>query len=272
MALGDELNPADAAVFDTFVVPRYLSLFGELALELLLVGEGARVAHVGCRTGYPSRELMARFPSASLLGVDPSEAALEIARGETGAEAAGPMEFARAATLPLALEAASFSHVLLLHPHGVGAQRRALLAEAHRLLYPGGQLLLAVPLRGSFQETSDLLKEYALKHDEDAFGDRVEQAMLGRPSIEGLAEELEALGFDDVDVEVRATALVFDSGRAFVEDPITRLVLVPALQAELGVEELGRPLAYLRDAIDRYYSEHQFDLTLNVGCASARRW
>jgi SAM-dependent methyltransferase len=266
-SMSSELTQADAAVFETFVVPRYLALFGDLALQMLLVGESARVAHLGCRTGYPNQQLVESFEQVQILAVDGSAAALEQARGA----ATGSVEYACVQEPPLDVAGETFSHVLAIHPVGDQAKRAALYGEAHRLLYPGGQFLVSVPLRGSFQELGDLLREYALKHDEDAFGDRVEKMMAHRATVETLAEQLEELGFDDVDVEFRATELIFDSGRAFFDDPITRLMVVPELMAELGVEDLSSPMAYLRDAIDRYWAEHEFELTLNVGCASARR-
>ncbi len=42
----EKLSPADAAILETFVVPRYLSLFGELAQEMLLWGEAGRLSEV----------------------------------------------------------------------------------------------------------------------------------------------------------------------------------------------------------------------------------
>ena len=77
-------------------------------------------------------------------------------------------------------------------------------------------------------------------------------------------------GFDDVDVEIRQTTLPFDSGRAFVEDPVSRLQIVPELKNLLAREDLKKPLEYVRDAIDKYWAEGKLELTLNVGCASAR--
>src|SRR5262249_27036154 len=99
----------------------------------------------------------------------------------------------------------------------------------------------------------------------------VDEAMLSRPNLETLSEELEAAGFDDVDVEVRTTSLVFDSGRAFVEDPVTRLMVLPDLEHQIGKRDYRKALDYLRDAIDRYWSEGRFELTVNAGCASARK-
>ena len=271
MQFSDDLTAADAAVFETFVVPRYLSLFGELALEMLLAGPSGRVAHLGCRTGYPDRGLLESFADASVFAVDGSPAALDVARAAAMAAGDLPIEYHQGERLPLTMDAEQYSHVLVLHPLVNEEDRMELLHESHRLLYSGGQLLFAVPLRGSFQELGDLLKEYALKQDRDEFADRVERMMNRRPTIERLADVLESVGFIDVDVEFRHTALRFASGRAFVDDPVTRLMLIPDLKAELAADELDEPIEYLRDAIDRYWSEHEFELTLNVGCASARR-
>lgn len=265
------LTPADAAVFETFVVPRYMAYFGELALELLLAGEGSRIAHLGCRTGYPDKKLVELAPSSTLTGVDESRAAIELARNKVAAAGDEGMEYLEAPRYPTALASESFSHAITLHPVASAAERVELFQEMHRLLYAGGQALVALPLRGSFQEVLDLLREYALKFDEGDLGRVVEEAMAGRHTIETLSEELEGVGLDDIDVEVRHTTLTFDSGRAFVEDPVTRLLVLPDVQTSMPKTDLSAPFDYVRDAVDKYWSEGKFELTLNVGCASARR-
>jgi SAM-dependent methyltransferase len=266
-----ELGAADAAVVDTFVVPRYLSLYGELLLELFLAGEGARIAHLGCRTGYPDGQLVERIPGASLVGLDPSEAALELARSKATELGALDLSYQRATSWPTALEAGSFSHVVSLHPPARADLRAELFREAARLLGPSGQALIALPLRGSFQEVFDLFREYALKYDETELGNLLEQAAALQPTIETLSEELEAAGFDDVDVEQRSMAVAFGSGRDFAEDPATRLLILPELVPALDSQALAKPSLYLRDAIDKYWSEARFELSLSVGCASARK-
>lgn len=266
-----QLSPADAAVMETFVVPRYLSLFGDLALELLLAGDGARIVHLGCRTGYPDRQLCELASGAEVVGLDSSAAALDLAKGKLNGAGEVPIEYLLANELPTGLEAGGFSHALCLHPMGTAHDRGMLYHEMYRLLCENGQALVALPLRGSFQEIGDLFREYALKYDDGDLGKVVEEAMASRHSIETLSEEIEASGLDDVDVEIRTTQLVFDSGRAFMEDPVSRLLILPELAHSLGDIELEKPLSYARDAIDKYWSEGKFELTLNVGCASARR-
>jgi SAM-dependent methyltransferase len=266
----DKLTPADAAIFETFVVPRYLSLFGELALEMLISGDAARIVHLGCRTGYPDLKLYERVEQAEIVGFDVSLPALELARNKAASRRDAPIEYRILEGGLGELESEQFTHAVLLHPICGPEERLGVLQELFRLLCRGGQCLIALPLRGSFQEVIDLLREYALKVDDAEFSKAVEFALATRLSIESLSEELESVGFEDIDVEIRQTTLEFDSGRAFMEDPVTRLQVMPELRTWLGEHDLKRPLEYVRDAIDKYWSEAKLELSLNVGCASAR--
>jgi SAM-dependent methyltransferase len=267
----EKLSPADAAILETFVVPRYLSLFGELAQQMLLVGESARILHLGCRTGYPDLKIYEHSDGADIVGVDTSLPALELARNKAQVMGDVRIEYRPASDGSLDTEEGLYTHAMSLHPSMGADQRLQLLSEMERLLCSGGQALIALPLRGSFQEIADLFREYALKHDDSDFSKAVEAAMTARPSIEALSEELEQVGLGDVDVEIRQTSLTFDSGRAFVEDPVSRLLILPEVRAWIGVDDVAKPLAYVRDAIDKYWSEGKLELSLNVGCASARK-
>jgi hypothetical protein len=39
----------------------------------------------------------------------------------------------------------------------------------------------------------------------------------------------------------------------------------------LQLEDPEKALSYVREAIDKYWSDGTFELTINVGCATARR-
>jgi SAM-dependent methyltransferase len=271
LVFSEKLSPADAAILETFVVPRYLSLFGDLMLEMILVGDTARIAHLGCRTGYPDLKLYERIDGVDIVGVDSSLPALELARNKAAVLGDVRIEYRIAESLPLDLDEGIFTHAFAIHPISGPKDRVALFQEMHRLMCDGGQALVALPLRGSFQEIADLFREYGLKHDDSDFSKAIESALVGRPSIEALSEELEDAGLEDIDVEIRQTQLSFDSGRAFVEDPVSRLLIIPEVRTWLAINDLQKPLEYVRDAIDKYWSEGKLELSLNVGCASARK-
>ncbi len=265
------LGPAEAAVFETFVVPRYLTIFGELLLESLAESEGAQVVHLHCHTGYPDRGIAMRLPGSYIVGVDTSAAALELARAKAATMPDMSSEYRLVDSLPADLPEAAFSHGLVMHPLASGDDRRILLEELHRLLAPHGQALVAMPLRGSFQEITDLLREYSLKHDDAEVGRAVDAATQVRPTVEVLGGELEDLGFDFVDVSLRPTTLRFQSGRDFFEDPVARLVILPEIRLDLKLENAEAALAYVRLAIDKYWSDGPFELSINVGCATGRK-
>lgn len=271
------LSTADVAVFETFVAPKYLAPFAELALSLLTppAQDGdAVVAHIGCRTGYPERALIDRLGSMRLVGTDASAPALELARTKASAIPALSADYRLAeSTAQLPLPAGVFTHALMLHPRARPATRRALIAEASKALVRGGELAIALPLRGSFVEVSDLLREFATKNDLKPVAMAIEAAAVVRPSPEALAEELEALGFVDVDVEFRTIGLPFPSGRALLDDPATRIVLLPEWRFHLGLDDAaGRAaMSYVREAIDRYWAEGGFELTVHVGAVRGRK-
>jgi SAM-dependent methyltransferase len=266
------LGPAEAAVFETFVVPRYLTIFGELLLENLVESEGAQVVHLHCLTGYPDRGIALRLPGSYIVGVDTSAAALELARAKAATMPDMSSEYRLVDSLPAVdLPDASFSHGLVMHPLASGNDRRMLLEELKRLLAGHGQALIAMPMRGSFQEIIDLLREYSLKHDDAEVGRAVESAAQVRPTVETLGGELEDLGFDFVDVSLRPTTLRFQSGRDFFEDPVARLIILPEIRLDLKLEDAEAALAYVRLAIDKYWSDSPFELSINVGCATGRK-
>jgi SAM-dependent methyltransferase len=265
------LTASEAAIFETFVVPRYLTLFGELAIEMLAPGDDAQVLHVFCRTGYPDRGIALEMPSAHLFGCDPSAPALELARAKATTKKGMVAEYRVAEGYPIPYPSGAFSHALSLHPLAAPEERRRLMLEFARLLAPAGQALIAMPIRGSFQEIADLLREYSLKYEALEVSKAVEAAALIRPTVEMFGAELEEAGFDYVDVQVRPTTLKFQSGRDFFEDPVTRLMLLPEFRINLALEEIEAPFSYVRDAIDKYWSDGTFELTVNVGCVTGRR-
>ncbi len=274
MMLGGPLSADDAALFDDAVVPRYLSHFGGLTAEMLLPSAGAQIAHLGCRTGYPDPLVAEKLPGCGIYGVDTSEAALGVARSKallftdvTAAYAAGDIA-------PSQLGAEAFTHAYCLHPLCDPEGRAAILNELRRLLMPGGQALLALPLRGSFPEVSDMIREFALRQDLSDLGKAVDSAAASRPTIETISEEFEDAGLSEVDVDVQLIAVSFPNGREFLDDPITRLMVLPEVRAVLTMDEAVSTacMRYVHEAISKYWSEGVFELTVNVGCASGRKF
>lgn len=116
---------------------------GRLAEQVLAgLPAQARIADVGAGTGTFAIELAAAAPTARVVAIDGDPEVLALARAKPGAAA---VEWKQALADALPLEDASCERVtmsLLLH-HLDQAGKRAALAEAHRVLRPGGRLHIA---------------------------------------------------------------------------------------------------------------------------------
>jgi ubiquinone/menaquinone biosynthesis C-methylase UbiE len=270
----DKLSAEEATLFEDSVVPRYLSFFGGLVAEMLIPTAQANIAHVTCRTGYPDPLVAEKMPTSSLWGVDGSAAAVDMARAKATLFADVKTSYIVHEGMPTPLTESAFTHAYSVHPIADARGRRTLLAELQRVLVPGGQALLALPLRGSFPEINDMVREFALRQDLAELGQAVDAAAASRPTIETISEEFESVGLSEVDVDVQLIAVSFNDGRDFLDDPIARLMVLPEMRVLLALDPdlAHRCFAYVHDAISKYWAEGVFELTVNVGCASGRRF
>jgi SAM-dependent methyltransferase len=119
-------------------------LFRGKLLRQVLAGlpAEARIADVGAGTGTFAIELAAAAPAVEVIAIDGDREVLAIAAAKDGAAA---VEWKRGLAGELPLPDGSCDRVamsLLLH-HLDPAGKRAALAEAHRVLRPGGSLHVA---------------------------------------------------------------------------------------------------------------------------------
>jgi len=162
----DDLRPLDE---------HWLELVGVLAAEAGIAA--ARVLDVGCGTGRLAAELARR--GARVWGVEPSPEMLAVARAKVPAGVG--LKRGRAERLPFRdgwFERVVFSLVLHL------VDRSAALAEAHRVLVPGGRLAIVTFAPEHFDRyfLNDFFPSLAA----------IDRARFPRP--ETLAAELRAAG------------------------------------------------------------------------------
>lgn len=123
-------------------------------LDAARIRPGERVLEIGCGTGNLALLVKREVPDAEVTGLDPDPLALH--RAERKAARAGvAIRFDRGFAGELPYADASFDHVLssFMFHHVPEAEQEPLLAEARRVLAPGGRLDLldfggTAPARG----------------------------------------------------------------------------------------------------------------------------
>lgn len=150
----DALIPADAnrRMFDG-IAPRYdmmnrlISLgldrrWRRTALEALAPEQGKRYLDLGCGTGDMAFAIMRRTPNAIVIGVDPAERMLEIARRRMSAAPPANISFRAGDAASLDLQNSTLSGVVTAFCVRNLTNRRLAWAEILRVLEPDGRLVI----------------------------------------------------------------------------------------------------------------------------------
>ena len=261
------------AQYDAIVWTRYARVFGELALRALALPQQASVLDLSIRTGILAEEVLRALPDVSVMGLDNDEVFLEATR-QRNADADGRRLFvARQAELDhLGFDDQSFTNVMGSLIDRATSDRHLVFSECFRVLRPYGQLVLTQPLRGSFMEILDMLREVATKYDVVALTERVEQYAQSLPSAEQWVAEAEQYGFSDVAMDEDSLVLGYSSGTDVLGDPALHHAALP--ECQWCAEATPDPMAVLyqvQHAIDTYYRGRVFELTVHAGCLSARK-
>jgi ubiquinone/menaquinone biosynthesis C-methylase UbiE len=270
-------NPQDAALeqalaYDAAFVPRFAQRFGERLLLALDLPARANVLDLVCRTGYPAVQVLDRVRDGRVIALDQDGRFLELARARAGTDLGRRIFFKQGSPTSLGFSDDIFTNVIGNLIDRVTADRAAVLTESARVLRPGGQLALTLPLRGSFIEVVDLLREVALRHDLARLSERVDQYANAMPTVESLRGELEDRGFERVSVDAWEFSLEYASSGDLLGDPLVQAAALSEWRA--CAEATDRPddvFAELRRCIDTYFQGRRFMLSVVGGCATGHR-
>ena len=129
------------------------------ALRRAGLGDGARVLDVGIGTGLVAREALGLIgPAGRLVGVDPSPGMMSRVRVPDAQATQIELRAGRAEALPC--EDAAFDFVAMGYALRHVADAAAAFAEFHRVLRPGGRLLVLEITRADGRIGNALLKGY----------------------------------------------------------------------------------------------------------------
>ena len=220
----DPRDPGFAELYESIIVPQWCTPFGRLLLSVFLTlprNAGWQLLDVACGTGYPTLEL-ARFigQDCDLAGIDVWEEAIQIARRKASEEWLRNVTFLVADVMKSGLPERTFDMLTCNLGLTSFADRAATLGAMWRLLRPGGQLLLTLPLQSAMREFLDTyyltLRDLGLGDYMRAFG----RLVATRPTAEEIRSLVERAGFEVRRVVTDNFTLRFPNPRAFLISPL----------------------------------------------------
>ena len=261
-------------MFDTEIAPIWTERFGRLLLrelELLPKSTGLEVA---CASGGLAVELLKRMEGEGrLIAVDFSSQLIDLARTKAAGHS-GKRIFFRTEGLGARLSFDDEVYDFVVCNLGLDefTERSTAITEFARVVKPGGWVSATLPVRGSFAEFYDLLREVLLKRDASAALERLEAALAHEPTADQAEGWFRAAGLVDVQFMQEKFTLLFRSSREFFCAPVIEYGPLNEWREIAGSgNEQKEIFAQLQGAIDAYFAERPFGTTVVAGCVQGRK-
>jgi SAM-dependent methyltransferase len=274
LARSPEKQQRLAKIYDAELLPVFGRRFGQLALRAIDPRPAASILEIGCATGDLTLELGRRFDDESRVTALESSAPM-IAQVEAKLAA----DRAAAAKISLRATPTPLVPTLVLgddHEYDVCVSNLAVadapdprrtVAELGRMLRPGGQLVVTMPLRGTWAEFLDIYRDVLRENRRADSLAALEDYVAALPEGDTGARWMEEAGLVDVEVTVDRWELLFRSAREFFYAPVIDLGPLSRWKQIAGRgDEMQDIFFFTKQAIDAYFAGGVFSVTVVGGC------
>jgi arsenite methyltransferase len=240
-------------------LPLWSAPFGQLILEQVPLRRGQTIVDIGAGTGFLTVELAQRSAAARVIAVDPWAEAIAVLRHKVDYLKLGNVELVVSDAADLDLPDDSVD--LVVSNLGINNFDNAatVLAECHRVLRPGGRLLLSTNLVGHMAEFYAAFR-HVLGVDVEA----LDKHIAHRATVDGTIDLLQQAGFT---ARVAATSefkMRFADGTALLNHYFIRLGFLDGWLAIAGQEAL--------DAVEQELNRRgEISLTIPAACLDATK-
>src|SRR2546421_1519161 len=213
-----------AYLHDLYVAPDWGERFAELIDEHVKLPKEGRALYVAAGTGSHALALKERAGAdVTLIGVDESEARLQLARVKAAAVKLGAQTEFRVTQLE-ALDFEDDQFDLVVGDASLVAPERLpeMLAEMVRVAAPGGTVALNLPTSSSFGEFFSIYWEALNNTDLLAEAALVEQLIAERPTISDVEQLASREGLEEVRSWTNIEEFDYGSGAEFLSAPLVK--------------------------------------------------
>lgn len=235
--------------YDTYIVDAFMRGYSRRLVEAAEIEPGSSVLDVACGTGVVTRLAAKEVgPKGSVVGFDLNAGMLDRARASK--DNPTTIDWHEGSVTEMPFDEASFDCILCQHGLQFFPDKPAALSEMHRVLAPGGRLLVSVwrsiehcPWQSAIAEAVDRhvgKDEAALVRSAFGFGDAKQ-----------LRQIVVDAGFRDVEIRVEAETIRHASLEEYVPGYISATPVAGAV-ANLDAAVHGKIVADVHNALETY--------------------
>lgn len=259
-----------ARIYDDEILPVWGQKFGRLLLRGLELPDKGQILEIACGTGYVTTELLMRLGDGTrLIAIDGASVLLDVARRKVEKMGAKGVFFRTASAEPR-LSFADDVYDLVVCNLGLAEMDdpKVTLADFARVTFPGGAVRCTLPLAGTFVEFYDIYREVLIKHDKHDALERLDEHLIKTyPTVDECERWMRGARLGDARVEVESFTLLFKSSREFFFAPVIEYGPLATWKAIAGQgQEMQDAFWYIKEAIDAYFGDRAFELTVVAGC------
>jgi ubiquinone/menaquinone biosynthesis C-methylase UbiE len=260
-------NPKELAFrYDLFITPEWRDRFDTLVNESVQIPTGLRILDVNCGTGAHAIELaVGMHGKGEVIGVDPSEERIAIARAKALVQKAKDLRFEQGTASHLQFDSDEFEVVIGDASLLRGDEIDDVLAEMVRVARPEGRVILKLTTRGSFDEFFSVYWE-ALHNTgvADAVWTSLERLINERPTVADAEQMAERLGLHKIESFKSREEFRYETAEAFLEAPLIADCFLSDWLEIAPIEGRDEVLGHLTSIIERERNEASFDVSIKA--------
>ncbi|WP_020389853.1 class I SAM-dependent methyltransferase [Kribbella catacumbae] len=227
--------------------------FGQLILERVPLRRGQTIVDIGAGTGFLTIELAQRSAAARVIAVDPWAEAMEVLRRKVAYLGLTNVELLVSDAAVLDLPSGSVDVVVSNLGINNFDNAETVLTECHRVLRPGGRLLLSTNLVGHMSEFYDVLREVLDDHEQ------LDAHVSHRATRDGTLALLTGAGFSASVSGTGSFTMRFADGTALFDHYFIKLGFLDGWRTIATAEELT--------AVEEEFNRHgEISLTIPMAC------
>lgn len=253
-----------AFLYDLYVAPDWGERFAALIDAHVELPKKGRALYVTAGTGGHAMALQERAGNKlELLGVDESEAQIEIARAKAVAMNEKTIfQHERASSLSLADD--RFDLVLGNASMTMPDKLRDMIFEMVRVAEPGGTVAWWLPTASSFGEFFSIFWEALFKSELEDHATNVEQLITNLPTVSDVEQLSANAGLDKVESWIKIEEFDYESGDAFLNSPLVSDFLMAGWLSSVPEAARARVTQELASIIDEERHSGEFPLTMKA--------